>query len=461
MIELKNNENNKDNGFQYKNPSGKPMSKESYENWVLTYDFPEIYNKDKKEKGLFVQYTSNKYNWIEEPNVKTYEGMEPEYFFDYEKNQKKSKELIKKFGTDKDRENVKRHGYVGDWTLENYRVDYITHNELCVTDEIIEDYQYENDTNSKDYVCGNTLYLPNVKHIGKMAFVGQKGLTAVYMENNNITIDEGAFAHCHGLMHCHLSEQMTKLPASLFEGDHNLGRLKLPQELKKIGDYTFAGCTNLNFIHIPHGVKEIGNYAFADCDRIIDISFNFNDSIEKIGDYAFVNAASESEQPLVFVFPDTLREIGEGTFANASIGYISMTENTIKNIDINKAFKGLEINKEKIKKTIEELEKTKIIPGIGKYFVIEERDVKVELHIDDFESFKESVMAIALNDSKECIAFEDMMKKVSVDYYEGYFYDVSDKTKLLNNCIMAKLKESVSKSSKEEDFITHLINTSK
>ena len=129
MIELKNNENNKDNGFQYKNPSGKPMSKESYENWVLTYDFPEIYNKDKKEKGLFVQYTSNKYNWIEEPNVKTYEGMEPEYFFDYEKNQKKSKELIKKFGTDKDRENVKRHGYVGDWTLENYRVDYITHNE--------------------------------------------------------------------------------------------------------------------------------------------------------------------------------------------------------------------------------------------------------------------------------------------------------------------------------------------
>lgn len=472
MIELKNNENNRDNGFQYKNPSGKPMSKESYENWVLTYDFPEIYNKDGKIKSLFVQYTPSKYNGetYTESKVEIYEGMSKEDFFDYERNQAKSRELLEKFGTDKDRDDLKRHNYVGDWNYQDYRLDYLSHNEVSFDDEIIEAYQYENEEllnkiyngmaneniNGKDYVCGNTLYLPNVKYIGKMAFGGQEGLTAIYIENNNVKIEEAAFAHCHGLMHCHLSEQMTKLPTSLFEGDHNLGRLKLPQELEKIGDYTFAGCTNLNFIHIPHGVKEIGNYAFADCDRIIDISFRFNNKLEKIGNYAFANVGSES-QPLVIDFPDTLREIGECAFENANIGYISMTENTVKSIDINKVFKGLEISIEEIRNTIDELDRTKIISGIGRYFVIEEGNTKVELHIDDFEKFKESVIPIDLNNSDECITFEDMMKHFFLDYdYGRYLYNISDRTKILN-CTIDKVKEAILKSDTEETFIKSLI----
>lgn len=369
--------------FQYKNPLGKPMSKESYENWVLTYDFPEIYNKEGKENPSFIKYNFETLSCTESEGV-VYEGMTKDEFFDYEKNQKKSKELLKKFGIDKGLRDL-------------------SHNEIRLDDEIIEMHQYADKellnkvdddidngvyvSRKKNVVCGNTIYISaKVKHIGIEAFAGNNIINAIYVEDNDIKIEEGAFRECYNLTNVHLPEQLKELPKSLFEGDYCLDRLKLPQELEKIGDFAFEGCTGLNFIHIPHGVKEIGNCAFANCNEIIDISFRFNNKLEKIGNYAFANAGSES-QPLVIDFPDTLREIGECAFENANISYMSMTENTAKSIDIDKAFEGW-MDKEsikKIKKIIGEL-------GIGKYFAIEGDDPKVELRVVDFEKFKESII---------------------------------------------------------------------
>lgn len=472
MIE---NENNRNNGFQYKNPLGKPMTKEAYKNWVLVYDFPDVYNKEGKTVS-FIKYSPREYDFktlsCTEPKGEVYEGMTKDEFFDYEKNQGKSKELLKKFGTDKDRDNLERYTRLRDFDEWNYNLRDLSHNEICLDSEIkIHQYADEELLNKvnddidngvyvfrrKNIVCGNTVYISSkVKEIGIEAFAGNSIVSAIYVEDNDIKIEEGAFRECYNLTNVHLPEQLKELPKSLFVGDYYLDRLKLPQELEKIGNYAFSGCTDLNFIHIPHGVKEIGDYAFADCDRIIDISFNFNDSIEKIGAYAFVNAASESDQPLVFIFPDTLKEVGEGAFENATIGYLSMTENTMKSINIDKAFKGLAIGSEEIRETINELDRTKVIPGIGRYFVIEEGNAKVELHIDDFSKFKESVMAIDLSNSKECIAFEDMMKKVFLDY--NYDYDASERTKLLTGCIITKLKESLLQSDTEEAFIISLID---
>ena len=459
MIELKN-ENNRDNGFLYKNPLGKPMTKENYDNWVMSYDFPEIYNKEGNVSSFITKSYSKGWDFItlmsSGSKVEVHDGITKDDFFDYEENQVKSKELIKNFG------------------IDNISLNNSYHNEIRLDDKVLLPHQYADEEiidkvdddiddgvytpRKKNIVCGNTVYISSkVKHIGIEAFAGNNLINAIYVENSDIKIDEGAFRECYNLTNVHLPEQLKELPKSLFEGDYNLDRLKLPQELEKIGDYAFAGCTDLNFIHIPHGVKEIGDYAFTDCDRIIDISFNFNDSIEKIGDYAFVNCASESRQPLVFIFPDTLKEVGEGAFENATIGYLSMTENTIKSIDIDKVFKGLEIGSEEIRETINELDRTKVIPGIGRYFVIEENNTKVELHIDDFEKFKESVMAIDLNNSDECITFEDMMKHFFLDYdYGRYLYNISDRTKILN-CTIDKVKEAILKSDTEKVFIESLI----
>lgn len=459
MIELKNNENNRDNGFQYKNPLGKPMTKEAYDNWVMTYDFPEIYNKEGNVSSFITKSYSKGWDFItlmsSGSKVEVHEGITKDDFFDYEENQVKSKELIKNFG------------------IDNISLNISYHNEIRLDDEVLLPYQYADEEiidkvddniddgvytpRKKNIVCGNTVYISSkVKHIGIEAFAGNNLINAIYVEDNDIKIDEGAFRECYNLTNVHLPEQLKELPTSLFEGDFNLNRLKLPQELEKIGDFAFEGCTGLNFIHIPHGVKEIGNCAFANCNEIIDVSFRFNNKLEKIGDYAFTNAGSES-QPLVIDFPDTLREIGEGAFANANIGYLSMTENTIKNIDIDKAFKGLEIDSEEIRETINKLDRTKVIPGIGRYFAIEENNTKVELHIDDFEEFKESVMAIDLNNSDECIIFEDMMKHFFLDYdYGRYLYDISDRTKILN-CTIDKVKEAILKSDTEETFIKTLI----
>lgn len=424
--------------FQYKNPLGKPMSKESYENWVLTYDFPEIYNKEGKENPSFIKYNFETLSCTESEG-EVYEGMTKDEFFDYEKNQEKSKELLKKFGIDKDLRDL-------------------SHNEIRLDDEIIEMHQYADKellnkvdddidngvyvSRKKNVVCGNTIYISaKVKHIGIEAFAGNNIINAIYVEDNDIKIEEGAFRECYNLTNVHLPEQLKELPKSLFEGDYCLDRLKLPQELEKIGDFAFEGCTGLNFIHIPHGVKEIGNCAFANCNEIIDISFRFNNKLEKIGNYAFANAGSES-QPLVIDFPDTLREIGECAFENANISYMSMTENTVKSIDIDKAFEGW-MDKEsikKIKKIIGELGKPDVIPGIGKYFAIEGDDPEVELRIVDFEKFKESI--INLNDNK----LEDIILKKLLNYYyiEAVDFDIDI------------VKQIIKNSKTEEDFVKQI-----
>lgn len=424
--------------FQYKNPLGKQMSKESYENWVLTYDFPEIYNKEGKENPSFIKYNFETLSCTESEG-EVYEGMTKDEFFDYEKNQEKSKELLKKFGIDKDLRDL-------------------SHNEIRLDDEIIEMHQYADKellnkvdddidngvyvSRKKNIVCGNTIYISaKVKHIGIEAFAGNNIINAIYVEDNDTKIEEGAFRECYNLTNVHLPEQLKELPKSLFEGDYCLDRLKLPQELEKIGDFAFEGCTGLNFIHIPHGVKEIGNCAFANCNEIIDISFRFNNKLEKIGNYAFANAGSES-QPLVIDFPDTLREIGECAFENANISYMSMTENTVKSIDIDKAFEGW-MDKEsikKIKKIIGELGKPDVIPGIGKYFAIEGDDPEVELRIVDFEKFKESI--INLNDNK----LEDIILKKLLNYYyiEAVDFDIDI------------VKQIIKNSKTEEDFVKQI-----
>lgn len=424
--------------FQYKNPLGKPMTKESYDNWVLTYDFPEIYNKEGKENPSFIKYNFETLSCTESEG-EVYEGMTKDEFFDYEKNQEKSKELLKKFGIDKDLRDL-------------------SHNEIRLDDEIIEMHQYADKellnkvdddidngvyvSRKKNIVCGNTIYISaKVKHIGIEAFAGNNIINAIYVEDNDTKIEEGAFRECYNLTNVHLPEQLKELPKSLFEGDYCLDRLKLPQELEKIGDFAFEGCTGLNFIHIPHGVKEIGNCAFANCNEIIDISFRFNNKLEKIGNYAFANAGSES-QPLVIDFPDTLREIGECAFENANISYMSMTENTVKSIDIDKAFEGW-MDKEsikKIKKIIGELGKPDVIPGIGKYFAIEGDDPEVELRIVDFEKFKESI--INLNDNK----LEDIILKKLLNYYyiEAVDFDIDI------------VKQIIKNSKTEEDFVKQI-----
>lgn len=431
--------------FQYKNPLGKPMTKEAYDNWVMTYDFPEIYNKEGNVSSFITKSYSKGWDFItlmsSGPKVEVHEGITKDDFFDYEENQVKSKELIKKFG------------------IDNISLNISYHNEIRLDDEVLLPHQYADEEiidkvddyidngvytpRRKNIVCGNTVYISSkVKHIGTEAFAGNSIFNAIYVEdNNNIKIDEGAFRECYNLTNVHLPEQLKELPTSLFEGDFNLNRLKLPQELEKIGDFAFEGCAGLNFIHIPHGVKEIGNCAFANCNEIIDVSFRFNNKLEKIGDYAFANAGSES-LPLVIDFPDTLREIGEGAFANANIGYISMTENTVKSIDIDKAFEGW-MDKEsikKIKKIIGELGKTEVIPGIGKYFSIEGDDPEVELRIVDFEKFKESI--INLNDNK----LEDIILKKLLNYYyiEAVDFDIDT------------VKQIIKNSKTEEDFMEQI-----
>lgn len=451
--------------FEYKGPDGSLIDKENYEKWAATYNPLFAANESKKAGSVFISYQPDEYDheteeYTEEVNDVHPTDMTKEEFFDFEKNQAKSKEMIEKYGTYEDKDNYSEKGRVTEYS---YQLGYHSRNELTLDDEKIEPQQYADKEvldlvrgdivvdefgdefstdgggrQKRDYelytdhakempVCGNALYLSNAKEIGEDAFAGQCGITSVFIEDSDgIKIGKGAFSECDRLRNVRLPEQLEEIPESMFENDINIERLKLPQETRKVGNRAFAGCEMLNYIHVPYGVKEIGDSAFSACGGLIDVSFTYNNSIEKIGSYAFFGAGGErGNQRLWFEFPDTLREIGEGAFKDAYIGYISMGKETIKSIDIDKAFMGSGIDTEKLKEAAKEIENMDpvLMPGVENLVTVtitnegkpwekekEVEKIKVRPEIRSFKKFKEAVAAIDINNPEECKKLEDTMK---------------------------------------------------
>lgn len=358
--------------FEYKGPDGSPVDKEDYKKWANMYNFPQVFNKNKTAGAAFIEDSEE---LKEDEDGFLYPGyqhnnatdMIKEEFFNYEKNQEKSKEIIERYASEKNKEYFESHGYT---SVDNSFKDNL-HNEFTLTDEKIKPYQYADNENidkirkdtvtlsfdsvyiknlddknqNKSYyedydeydeievghlrtlpVCGNSLYMPNAKEIGDYAFAGQGHIAEVYIaDNDDVKIGEYAFAECDRLTYVHLPEQLKELPEGMFKNNSSLKCLKLPQELEKIGNEAFYSCESLNFIHIPYNVKEIGDRTFMNCDKIRDISFLYCRNLEKIGDYAFANC------PVNIKIPDSVREIGEGAFAG--VNEVLISKDTLRNIN--------------------------------------------------------------------------------------------------------------------------------
>lgn len=498
--------------FEYKGPDGSPVDKEDYKKWANIYNFPQIFNESKTAGAVFIEDSEELKESEDGFFYPDYQhnnatDMTKEEFFNYEKNQEKSKEIIEKFATEKNKEYFKEHGYT---SIDNYFKDNL-HNEFTLTDEKVESHQYADNevlnmvqedefgdavdnknfkTFDSDYVkdlddknqnksyyddfyderekahsrklpvCGNVLYMPNAKDIGDYAFAGQGHIAEVYIaDNNGAKIGKYAFAECDRLTRIHLSEQLKELPEGVFENDVSLDRLKLPQELEKIGNYAFHGCKGLNFIHIPYNVKEIGDCAFMNCNEIVDISFLYCKNLEKIGNYAF------SGCPAVIKVPDSVREVGKGAFSRTD--GIIISKDTLRNINIEDAFSDfcyqednqkeyINALKEVVAHETPDLTNTGMITNncimcdnYGMYF----NKPYEQIQIDDFEQFK----AFMLNtDEKELEKYSNEIntvldKEMSIDYaYAAPNYDSHYKN--LTDLSMKEIKELMKDSNSIKDF---------
>lgn len=95
--------------FEYKGPDGSPVDKEDYKKWANIYNFPQIFNESKTAGAVFIEDSEELKESEDGFFYPDYQhnnatDMTKEEFFNYEKNQEKSKEIIEKFATEKNKE---------------------------------------------------------------------------------------------------------------------------------------------------------------------------------------------------------------------------------------------------------------------------------------------------------------------------------------------------------------------
>ena len=115
-----------------------------------------------------------------------------------------------------------------------------------------------------------SVHLPNIKEIGKDAFIGCLSLHNVLFSDCLAVIGSGAFMGCHFLDY-----------------------IKLPSSLREIGDMAFCDCTNLTHI-------------INDYDGNLVAEMRLHPNVIKIGENAFVDTPLEylSDNPLNYSCED-------------------------------------------------------------------------------------------------------------------------------------------------------------
>jgi len=166
-----------------------------------------------------------------------------------------------------------------------------------------------------------TVYIPaSIKTIGERAFAGSSVETVYFMRDYNeestepITIGQEAFRECNRLDAVQFERPIDEFSPYLFMSCPNLVEIMFDYDatVRKIGTCALANCVNLTWMQVPYGLEVIGNGAFANCYNLQ--RFSFPESVTRIGDYAF----AECGQLRYASLPSSLSAIGSHAFLNCS-----------------------------------------------------------------------------------------------------------------------------------------------
>ena len=96
------------------------------------------------------------------------------------------------------------------------------------------------------YGPGGDIVLPKeVYVVGVSAFMNNKTITSVMIQEGCHTIQDGAFDNCS-----------------------NMTSISLPSTLEEIGEFAFARCTNLKSCYLPSNITRILDGAFRECHAL-------------------------------------------------------------------------------------------------------------------------------------------------------------------------------------------------
>ena len=181
----------------------------------------------------------------------------------------------------------------------------------------------------------------SVTSIGKRAFRGCCGLTAVEIPNSVTSISEGAFVSCHGLTAVEIPNSVTSIGAEAFEDCRGLEAVSIGNSVSFIGFGVFWDCRGLTAVEIPNSVTTIGDFAFAgcvglntikvqsgnqtydsrdNCNAIIETASNMlrigckctliPSTVTSIGNYAFIGCSGLTAVEI----PNSVTSIGDSAF---------------------------------------------------------------------------------------------------------------------------------------------------
>ena len=160
-------------------------------------------------------------------------------------------------------------------------------------------------------------YFTGLTSIEQHAFAGCHGLTSVTIPESVTSIGEDAFRYCSGLTSVIIPESVTSIGTSAFY-DCGLTSVTIPNSVTTIGEYAFSYCSGLTSVIIPESVTSIGECAFNGCSSLSSVTIP--ESVTSIGNLTFEGCISLTSVTI----PKGVTSIGDGAFSSCS-GLASVT----------------------------------------------------------------------------------------------------------------------------------------
>lgn len=172
---------------------------------------------------------------------------------------------------------------------------------------------------------------PVVK-IGKYAFYGCAGVSAVAMSNDVNEVCDYAFRSCSNLVAVALSSNIVNIGSSAFRDCIRLQSVPLMDALMNVGSSAFAGCLELSSVNLPAGLLGVSTSAFNGCSNIVAVAMPPQFSVKSVFSASY-------RQIMSVTLPDEATEICASAFEGCkSLASVNMPSN-VTSIGT-KAFKG-------------------------------------------------------------------------------------------------------------------------